>query len=92
MVLEHIPGLIIDSIMETGLTIKCMAKGYLHGLMVGNMMENIMMIKNKVMESLHGLMGEDMKESGTMASNMDMALTLPAKVKPKKVSGKKEKE
>jgi hypothetical protein len=68
---EFMSGLMEESSMEIGRTIKWKVMVVSLGLMVGNMLEHILMIWNKVKVHLNGLMEENTLELGTKASNME---------------------
>ena len=60
----NIDGLIIESILVIGLTIKCMELVFLLGLTEENMKEIISMTKSKVMVYSRGQMGDNMTVTG----------------------------
>ena len=90
--LESTLGLITDSIMDFGLTIKCMDVVCLPGQMAENMMESTLMTRSKEMVCSFGLMAGDTRVLGSMESNMAMGTTPQAREKPRRESGKMAKE
>ena len=64
-------GLMEESMLDSGSTIKCMGEVNIVGAMGGDMMGSINMTRNMVMEHILGLMVEDTKVSGSTARDME---------------------
>ena len=69
-VLVFICGLMVGDMKDTGKTIICMDKEYIHGEMEESMMEITIWIKNMVMVFIIGLTVENTRVSGQVADNM----------------------
>lgn len=77
----HICGLIIESILANGLTIKCMVKESINGLTAGSSEVPTKMTRNTVEECLLGKMAENTKGFGSKGSKTEREFSEQSKVK-----------